>query len=135
MHIRDFVAKGGVFLAATNSAEALITNGLVRGVTAVRPGTTTRVVGSLLRTRVADDASPVMYGVPDNLAVYSANGSSFNAGGGAGGARGAAARRRRRCRAGRRRAWSGWPRRRAWDAGHGPRHARRSGCGAGPTRQ
>ena len=88
IHIRDFVAKGGVFVAATSSADLLITNGLVRGVTSVRPGTSTRVVGTLLRTKIADDASPVMYGVPDNLAVYSNSGASFNAAapGGRGGA-------------------------------------------------
>jgi hypothetical protein len=88
MHIRDFVAKGGVFVASANSADLLISSGLVRGVTAQRPATTSRVVGSLLRTRIADDGSPVMYGVPDNLAVYSSSGNSFNAGGAGG--RGAA---------------------------------------------
>ena len=45
--------------------------------TASAPGTrpaSTRVVGSLLRTRVVDDASPIVYGIPDNLAMYSNNG-------------------------------------------------------------
>ncbi len=35
------------------------------------------VVGTLLRTRVADDASPIAYGVSDSLAVYSDAGASF----------------------------------------------------------
>jgi hypothetical protein len=47
-------------------------------VTTVRPGATSRVVGSLLRTKISDDGSPILYGVPDNLAVYSNNGWSFN---------------------------------------------------------
>jgi hypothetical protein len=36
------------------------------------------VVGSLLRTRVVDDASPIAYGVRDSLAVYSDDGSNFS---------------------------------------------------------
>ena len=37
----------------------------------------TRVVGSLLRSRIVDDASPIAYGVNDSLAVFSDNGQSF----------------------------------------------------------
>src|SRR6185436_3538382 len=88
LHIRDFVSKGGALVAATNSADFLITNNLAKGVTSVRAAATTRVVGSLLRAQVADEASPIMYGIPSTLAVYSNNGSSFNAGGGGGGNRG-----------------------------------------------
>jgi hypothetical protein len=36
------------------------------------------VVGSLLRTRVVDDASPIAYGIRDSLAVYSDEGASFS---------------------------------------------------------
>jgi hypothetical protein len=63
-----------------------------------RPGANSRVVGSLLRTRVVDDKSPLTYGIPDNLAMYSDSGESFTvsasvggAGRGAGGGGGAAA--------------------------------------------
>src|SRR4029078_9257978 len=62
-------------------------------------GTGTRVVGSLLRTKIADETSPVVYGVPDTLAMYSDDGDVFSvsataggggrgAGGGGGGAPG-----------------------------------------------
>ena len=49
-----------------------------------------RVVGSLLRTKLVDDTSPVVYGVPDNLAVYSDGGETLQrqrdvGGGGRGG--------------------------------------------------
>ncbi len=87
IQIRDFVANGGVFLAATNSAEFLISSGLARGVTSLRPGSNSRVVGALLRAKVADAGSPVMYGVPENLAVYSSNGSSFGTAGAGSGTR------------------------------------------------
>jgi hypothetical protein len=49
-----------------------------------------RVVGSLLRTTVVDAASPIVYGLPENLAVYSEGGETFsvsNTRGGRGGSR------------------------------------------------
>jgi hypothetical protein len=35
------------------------------------------VVGSLLRTKIVDEASPLIYGIPDSLAVYSDAGQAF----------------------------------------------------------
>jgi len=88
MHLRDFIAKGGVYIGSNSSAEFAITNNFTYGVSTVSAGTSTRVVGSLLRTRLADEASPIVYGVSDNLAMYSNNGSCFTvsatAGGGGG---------------------------------------------------
>ncbi len=88
LHLRDFMRNGGVFVAATSSADFLLTTNVVRGVTTQRAAATTRIVGSLLRTKIADQASPIMYGVQDNLAVFSDRGDFFNAGGGGGGGRG-----------------------------------------------
>ena len=110
MHLREFIAKGGVFIGSNSSADFAISNSFTYGVNAGSPASTTRVVGSLLRTRVADDTSPIVYGIPDNLAMYSNNGSYFTVsatvggggrggfgggmpGGGAGGARGGGASR------------------------------------------
>ena len=97
MHLERFVREGGVFVGAASSAQFAVQFGLTHGVTVNTPGTGTRVVGSLLRTRVVDDTSPIVYGVGDNLAVYSASGGSFSvssgaAGGGRGGGAGAGAR-------------------------------------------
>ena len=94
MHLERFVREGGVFVGAASSAQFAVQFGLTHGVTVNTAGTGTRVVGSLLRTRVVDDTSPIVYGVADNLAVYSANGGSFSvssgaAGGGRGGGAGA----------------------------------------------
>ncbi len=77
MHLREFIKAGGVFVGSDTSAEFAITNNFGYGVTVNRPGTGSRVVGSLLRTKIVDDASPIVYGVPDNLAVYSGSGESF----------------------------------------------------------
>ena len=88
INLRKFIDEGGVFLGADSSAEFAITNNLTYGVTTNRPGAGSRVVGSLLRTKLVDGASPIVYGVPDNLAVYSDTGDSFtvsaNVGGGGG---------------------------------------------------
>ena len=35
------------------------------------------MVGSLLRTKIVDETSPLVYGVPDNLAMYSDRGDTF----------------------------------------------------------
>src|SRR5262249_10380841 len=97
LHLRQFIDQGGVFIASNSSADFAITNNFTYGVTSNRPGSNSRVVGSLLRTKLADETSPVVYGVPDNLAVYSDGGESFTisstAGGfgGRGGGRGRAA--------------------------------------------
>ena len=88
MHLRDFINQGGVYIGSNSSAEFAISNNFTYGVTFNRAGATTRVVGSLLRTKLVDDASPIVYGVPDNLAMYSNSGDSFGvsstAGGGGG---------------------------------------------------
>jgi hypothetical protein len=92
--LQDFVAKGGVFIGSENTAEFPITMGMTNGVSSSTPSGNT-VVGSLLRTKLADETSPIAYGIMDNLAVYSSSGMSFSvtnqrggragAGGGGGG--------------------------------------------------
>ncbi len=100
MHLRAFIDAGGVFLAANSSAEFAINNSFTYGVSASSAATGTRVVGSLLRTKLVDQTSPIVYGVPDNLAMYSDSGDTFSVsatvggggrGGGGGGGGGAAA--------------------------------------------
>jgi Zinc carboxypeptidase len=99
LHLRQFIDQGGAFIASNSSADFAINNSFTYGVSSNRAGTGSRVVGSLLRTKLADDSSPVVYGMPDNLAVYSDGGESFGvsattggggrgAGGGGGGAPG-----------------------------------------------
>jgi hypothetical protein len=89
MHLENFVNAGGVFIGAASSASFAIQFGLTHGVATNSAGTGSRVVGSLLRSRVVDDASPLAYGIGDNLAVYSDAGGSFSVNAGAaGGGRG-----------------------------------------------
>ena len=102
MNLEAFIKQGGVYVGAVSTAQFAVNFGLTDGVSLNAAGTGSRVVGSLLRTRVVDDTSPLVYGVIDNLAVYSDNGASFGVsataggrgggGGGGGGAAGAGGR-------------------------------------------
>jgi len=89
-NLEAFVKAGGVLVGVDNTAQFAITYGLTHGVTMSSP-TGNTVVGSLLRSRLVDVASPIAYGVRDSLAVYSGGGESFgvsnsrSGGGGRGG--------------------------------------------------
>ena len=76
-NLATFVRNGGVLLTIDNTADFAITFGLASGVSLNSPPRL-HVVGSLLRTRIVDDASPLVYGLRDSLAVYSDEGSSFS---------------------------------------------------------
>ena len=95
--VQKFVSDGGVLITAENTAEFAMQFGLANGVSSTTP--TTRVVtGTLLRSRIVDNTSPIVYGVIDSLAVYSSDGMALGVtnsrggrGGGGGGGRGDAA--------------------------------------------
>jgi hypothetical protein len=76
-NLTNFVKHGGVLVAVDNTADFSVGFGLASGVSVNRPPRL-HVVGSLLRTRVVDDASPIAYGIRDSLAVYSDEGASFS---------------------------------------------------------
>ena len=59
------------------SAQFAIEYGLTNGVSMNTPARGT-VTGTLLRTRVVDDASPIVYGVADGIAAYTDDGESFS---------------------------------------------------------
>jgi hypothetical protein len=76
-NLATFVKNGGVLVTVENTADLAVTFGLASGVTTNQPPRL-HVMGSLLRTKVVDDASPIVYGIRDSLAVYSDDGSSFS---------------------------------------------------------
>jgi hypothetical protein len=76
-NLETFVAKGGVLVGVANTAEFAVQFGLTNGVS-VNNAKNGSVVGSLLRTKLVDETSPIVYGVSDNLAVYSDDGGSFS---------------------------------------------------------
>ena len=86
-NLENFVKQGGVLVTAENTSQFAITFGYANGVTMNTPPGNA-VVGTLLRTRLVDDASPIAYGVKDSLAAYSSGGENFSVGTSRGGGRG-----------------------------------------------
>jgi hypothetical protein len=91
-NLQRFVKNGGVFIGAVGAAQFAIDNGMSNGVSMSTAGRGT-VTGSFLKTRIVDDASPIVYGVADGIAAYTNDGESFGVsatagGGGRGGAGG-----------------------------------------------
>jgi hypothetical protein len=76
-NLSNFVQAGGVLVTVSNTAAFAISTGLGNGVTMNTPPNL-HVVGTLLRTKIVDDASPIVYGIRDSIAVYSDGGESFS---------------------------------------------------------
>jgi hypothetical protein len=75
-HLQDFVRKGGVLVAVEDTANFASAMGMLDGVS-VAPGPRERIVGSVVKTRIVDDASPIAYGYGDTLSAYCSNGLVF----------------------------------------------------------
>jgi hypothetical protein len=76
-HLRDFVKQGGVLVTAMDTSNFAVTLGLTRGVSIDRPRQM-KIVGSILKARLVDGASPIAYGIGENLSVYCDNGPIFD---------------------------------------------------------
>jgi hypothetical protein len=76
-NLSDFVKAGGVLVTSQNTANLAVTMGLATGVTMNQPANN-HVVGTLLRTKIVDGASPLAYGISDSLSVYSDAGQNFS---------------------------------------------------------
>jgi len=75
-HLQRFVEAGGALIAAEDAAKFAVEMGLAPGVS-LAPAKDLRVVGSVLKVVLADDASPVGYGYGKDFAAYSSDGMSF----------------------------------------------------------
>jgi hypothetical protein len=86
-HLQQFVRKGGLLIAANDTANFAVTFGFAPGV-GIGGGSRLKVTGSALRSKMVDAASPIVYGYADNLAIFASNppvfGLSNMAGGGGG---------------------------------------------------
>jgi Zinc carboxypeptidase len=76
-HLQDFVERGGVLVTAEDTSNFATSLGFTRGVS-VAAGRQLKIVGSALRTRVVDAASPIAYGYGEKLSVYCSSGLIFN---------------------------------------------------------
>ncbi len=83
-HLQMFVRNGGLLITANDTANFAVSFGFTQGVS-ITPPQRLRVTGSVLRSKMIDAASPIMYGYNDNLAIFCANGPIFNLSNTAGG--------------------------------------------------
>jgi hypothetical protein len=90
-HLHDFVRKGGLLITANDTANFAVTFGFTPGVS-IGQAARLKVTGSALRSKLVDNASPIVYGYNDNFAIFASNPPVFNVsnmvGGGGGGGRG-----------------------------------------------
>jgi hypothetical protein len=75
-HLQEFVRQGGVLLTVMDTSAFAINLRLAPGVVIDAPKQM-KIVGSILRSRLVDSASPIAYGYSDNLSVYCDNGPIF----------------------------------------------------------
>ncbi len=75
--LRDFVAKGGVLLTATDTSQFALSIGLANGVSASN-SEKMKIVGAVVGTRLVDAASPIAYGYEEKVSAYCDNGPIFS---------------------------------------------------------
>jgi zinc carboxypeptidase len=75
-HLEQFVEHGGVLVTAADTAQFAAQLGLARGVSVTQPDKL-RLVGSVVRTRKVDEASPIAYGYDDTVSAYASGGPIF----------------------------------------------------------
>jgi Zinc carboxypeptidase len=85
-HLREFIKGGGVLVTTMDTANFAVSLGMTQGVSVERPRQM-KIVGSILKTRVVDSASPIAYGYADSLSVYCYDGPIFDVSNMAGGRR------------------------------------------------
>jgi Zinc carboxypeptidase len=75
-HLQNFVARGGVLVTVADTANFAASYGLLDGVS-VTQAQRMRIIGTVVKTRIVDDASPIAYGYGDTLSAYCNNGPVF----------------------------------------------------------
>jgi hypothetical protein len=76
-HLQDFVRRGGLLLTVMDTADLAVSTGFTPGLS-VTPRNRLRIVGSVVRSKMVDAASPIAYGYNDSLALWCENGPIFN---------------------------------------------------------
>ncbi len=76
-HLQAFVRDGGLLITTMDTANLAVANGMTPGVTIAAPRNL-KMVGSVVRSKVVDAASPIAYGYAEDLSIWSFNGPIFN---------------------------------------------------------
>src|SRR5205085_2865121 len=72
-----FVHDGGLLITTMDTANLAVANGLTPGVT-IAAARSLKIIGSVVRAKVVDAASPIAYGYGDDLSIWTNNGPIFN---------------------------------------------------------
>ena len=75
--LHEFVQKGGVLLTATDTSSLALSLGFADGIS-TQNANKMKIVGSVVGTRLVDDASPIAYGYDEKGAAYCDNGTIFS---------------------------------------------------------
>jgi len=75
--LQEFVQKGGVLVTATDTSSLALALGFADGISA-QNGNKMKIVGSVVGTRLVDEASPIAYGYDEKGAAYCDNGPIFS---------------------------------------------------------
>jgi hypothetical protein len=76
-HLQDFARKGGVLITVMDTADFAVGTGFTPGLS-IASRQRLKIVGSVVRSKMVDGASPIAYGVSDNLAIWCDNGPILN---------------------------------------------------------
>lgn len=82
--LQDFVAAGGLFITARDTASFAVEYGFGAGVSEIQ-ARNLRMPGTIVSSKIVDDKSPVLYGYDDNLSLFAADGPFFGVSNSAGG--------------------------------------------------
>jgi len=76
-HLQEFVERGGVLLTATDTSSLALSLGFADGIS-LQNASKMKIVGSVVGTRLVDEASPIAYGYDEGVAAYCDNGPIFS---------------------------------------------------------
>jgi len=76
-NLRRFVAEGGLLIAAMDTAELAVQYGMAPGVS-IGEAEKLKLTGSVVRSKLVDAASPIVYGYPETPSIFSFDGPIFN---------------------------------------------------------
>jgi len=76
-NLKDFARGGGLLLGVMDTAELAVAFGLTPGVSVARQEKL-KLTGSLVRSKIVDKSSPILYGYAEAPVLYSYDGPIFN---------------------------------------------------------
>jgi hypothetical protein len=76
-HLQTFVKNGGLLITSMDTADLAVSTGFTPGLS-IAARQRLKIVGTVVRSKMVDAASPIAYGYNDGLAIWSDNGPIFN---------------------------------------------------------